>query len=317
MEKKYEKNFFVRITRIIFRIIFCIFVIANIFVVAHITGVETDLSWMLKLKIDAKRIADVKTIRRALSDYYKDNGHYPLSSDMCSSWLDANKKVNDNYIPELGNYISKLPHDPEEKKAGCPDYCYRSLPDGSDYDLTYYFNERNNRKSLGKYSSLCGNYIRYDVCGKNEKCPDFNEKLTIQSTPVLKKEISPDEIRLKDMEIIKESLEMYYKDHDSYPKMSVNCSSWVITAENKDINYISDMDSYLSKQPHDPQEKPKSCPDYCYQSDGEKYMLDFFLSKEFIKNNGNNILGKERKDEGECGNFIRFRICGKNEQCLD
>lgn len=315
---RFNKKLFRKAIKTILIWIISIFCFAGAVVVAQTFGFENNILWMLKINADAKRLDNISKIRKALDKYYMDNGHYPVSTDICSSWVITDEKKDVNYISNLDKYLPNQPHDPEEKKASCPDYCYKSLLDGSDYFLTYYFKERNDKKALGRYSSWCGNYIRYDVCGKDGKCNFFNEKAALapNSLAIFSKE-DFDNQRIEDVKKIQKAVDAYYKDNGHYPISTIICSSWVITDEKKDVNYISDLDKYLPAQPHDPEEKKSSCPDYCYKSDGERYMLDYFLSKEKTVYDENDVLLKESRDKGACGNFTRYGICKNDDNCSD
>ncbi len=286
-----------KIHKILLILIISVFLLNFIILISKAFGLDEEISWFLKLNEDAKRLSDIKKIRKALDLYYKDHKRYPSIDAICSSWLSTEK----NYLPELEPYLKEQPHDPIETSKKCPDYCYQGLQDGSDYKLIYYFKTPNPR-AIGIQTSLCGNYFRYEFCKKDLKCEYFNSHYTAQ---IKNLSLENDKKRLKDIAKIKKALEEFYKIHQHYPKSSIICSSWT-----EEKNYIPALKGFLKEQPHDPIEKPKSLPDYCYISNGKTYELIYYLKNELKENPG-----VPKPELGKSGEFKRYAICGK-EGCL-
>ena len=84
---------------------------------------------------DARRIADLKEIQKALEFYYDANGTYPIGSQGVNIWSSHTDAYgnNDNYIVGLApTYIPTLPRDPRYDTGGAG---YLYLSDGTDYIL--------------------------------------------------------------------------------------------------------------------------------------------------------------------------------------
>ncbi|MBI2053312.1 MAG: prepilin-type N-terminal cleavage/methylation domain-containing protein [Candidatus Sungbacteria bacterium] len=85
---------------------------------------------------DARRIADLKEMQKALEFYYDSNNAYPSSGGSwrgnCSSYGNYGISGSGGYIPDLApTYIPVLPVDPKPVGGSC--YLYNS--NGTDYIL--------------------------------------------------------------------------------------------------------------------------------------------------------------------------------------
>ena len=96
--------------------------------------VLTSLNQAREKARNAKRIADIKAISKAVEMYYAENGRYP--SPATPNWHQYSGHCppvgnHDNYIPDLvPQYFSELPRDPLfDDQWRC--YLYKS--DGTDY----------------------------------------------------------------------------------------------------------------------------------------------------------------------------------------
>lgn len=88
---------------------------------------------------DARRIADLKEIQKALEFYYDTNSTYPLGSQGSGVWSSHAPSYgnNDNYITGLApTYIPTIPRDPRYDE-GSQGYLYNS--NGTDYSLIAHF----------------------------------------------------------------------------------------------------------------------------------------------------------------------------------
>lgn len=78
-------------------------------------------------------IEDLKKIKKALSEYYKDNKKYPISVRFDGLYTNHGK-AGINWIPGLvPKYIKSLPRDPRRTGDGSKQYLYKS--NGKDYKL--------------------------------------------------------------------------------------------------------------------------------------------------------------------------------------
>lgn len=85
---------------------------------------------------NAKRVADLSQIQKALELYYNSNNAYPNTSGSwrseCNSWGGL---ASDQVIPGLvPTYMSRFPSDPKMNKAGST-ACYLYYSDGTNYKL--------------------------------------------------------------------------------------------------------------------------------------------------------------------------------------
>ncbi len=109
------------------------FTLIELLVVIAITGllasiVLVSLNSARKKARDARRIADLQQIKKALELYYSNNGHYPPPSTepscvynqhcFASSWSWNWPQVGTMLSP----YLSKLPKDPLNTPYGCSPY---------------------------------------------------------------------------------------------------------------------------------------------------------------------------------------------------
>ncbi|MCX6797480.1 MAG: prepilin-type N-terminal cleavage/methylation domain-containing protein [Candidatus Doudnabacteria bacterium] len=85
---------------------------------------------------NAKRVADLSQIQKALELYYNDNNGYPNPGwgwrSECNAWGGF---ASDQVIPGLvPKYMSRFPSDPKMNKAGSQ-ACYLYLSNGTDYKV--------------------------------------------------------------------------------------------------------------------------------------------------------------------------------------
>ncbi|HLD22133.1 MAG TPA: type II secretion system protein GspG [Patescibacteria group bacterium] len=279
-------------------VIFCIIGLGII--VFESSGVGNELKWLLKIDKDARRISDIQNIQQALDAYYAENNIYPFSTIMCSSWK-LGEGTEGMYIPDLKKYLPNQPHDPEEQPNSCPNYCYESLPNGTDYRIHYNLKEKNEKEAIGYYNSECNTFYTYTVCGKDAACQNYQERASNKNA---------DKLRITDIQKIQEALERYYTDNHQYPIAAATCSSWTTIDRKKIKNYIPYLDTYISEQPHDPEERLNSCPNYCYISlpDGSDYQLQYNVKNEEEEE----IIGYRTV---ECNRYATYAVCGKDEKC--
>ncbi|MEY4747262.1 MAG: protein ral secretion pathway protein [Candidatus Parcubacteria bacterium] len=95
---------------------------------------------------DARRLADVDAIKKALALYDNDHNLYPVSA--ATTTITGSDSVSTALTG--GGYISTVPVDPQ---AGTNDYSYRSA-NGTTYTIGYCMEQANNGHAQG-----CGNYI--------------------------------------------------------------------------------------------------------------------------------------------------------------
>ena len=114
------------------------FTLIELLVVIAIIGilsavVLTSLNSSQQKARNAKRIADIKAISKAVEMYYIEHGRYPLGSQGSGQWSGHCPSYGntDNYIPDLvPQYFSELPRDPLfDEMWKC--YIYKS--NGTDY----------------------------------------------------------------------------------------------------------------------------------------------------------------------------------------
>ncbi len=121
------------------------FTLIELLVVIAIIGilssvVLTSLSTAGKKADDAKRLAEMQQLQKALSLYYDDNGVYPTTSNAwwgnCSNFGSHDTSGSNGWVPNLApKYITTLPLDPKPiGNGGC--YLYQS--NGKDYMLLVY-----------------------------------------------------------------------------------------------------------------------------------------------------------------------------------
>lgn len=119
---------------------------------------------------DARRIADLRTIRNALELYISDNGQYPSNGYWTCSFLSS----WDTLAASLAPYISELPRDPTNSGypwvTGTYGYCYGRIS-ATEYDLVTQLEDVNNRNRCALNGwlfrnpnpdiSWCGSYSPY------------------------------------------------------------------------------------------------------------------------------------------------------------
>ncbi|HRH21667.1 MAG TPA: type II secretion system protein [bacterium] len=134
---------------------------------------------------DAKRVADVSSIRAALADYYKVFHRYPLS-------LTAGEPLAST-SPSL-IFLSSVPSNPQPVDGDCSaatSYAYLPSADGSDYTINFClggrvgdwgsgFNSLSSEtettcvpdcvRSCGAGSDGCGGSCSVSACGAGETC---------------------------------------------------------------------------------------------------------------------------------------------------
>lgn len=87
---------------------------------------------------DARRKADINTLKTAFGQYYEDHGEYP---DIC-----GNPSATCDMIslpPALNPYLSVLPKDPKYKKMGDETYKYKKLDNPLAYAIFVKFETGN------------------------------------------------------------------------------------------------------------------------------------------------------------------------------
>lgn len=94
---------------------------------------------------DTKRKADMVQVAKALELYYAENSGYPSTSGAwrgnCSTYGSYPDSGAGAWIPNFGNYMAQLPHDPDTNKPrslcqAVPTWaCYLYRSDGVDYKL--------------------------------------------------------------------------------------------------------------------------------------------------------------------------------------
>lgn len=86
---------------------------------------------------DARRLADLNTIKKALEMYRVENGVYPSTGGVTNSYWACSPNglpTNSVWIPNLApNYISSLPRDPRNPTNCVEDYNYKA--DENNYKL--------------------------------------------------------------------------------------------------------------------------------------------------------------------------------------
>lgn len=120
---------------------------------------------------DARRIADLRSIRTALELYASSNGQYPANGYWTCS---TNATAWGSLATALAPYISKLPTDPLNTGypwvTGTYGYCYGRIS-AQEYDLVTQFEDTNNPnrcalngwlfRYLNPDASWCGSYSPY------------------------------------------------------------------------------------------------------------------------------------------------------------
>jgi prepilin-type N-terminal cleavage/methylation domain-containing protein len=89
----------------------------------------------------ARRIADLKSIQKAVETYYSQNGAYPKTSDTTPSVFSectaawATTKSNDAVVPGLvPSFMPALPRDPQ-MRSSTGKSCYGYISDGKEYKI--------------------------------------------------------------------------------------------------------------------------------------------------------------------------------------
>ena len=81
---------------------------------------------------DAKRAGDIRQIKTALELYYSDNSSYPVAAAWFGGTGNCWGTITDTWIPNLSNYIARLPLDPKPTDCGSV-YVYAS--DGRNFKV--------------------------------------------------------------------------------------------------------------------------------------------------------------------------------------
>jgi len=111
---------------------------------------------------DAQRKSDLDQVKKALRMYYNDNNSYPSTGSL--TWGSVFQSAGGNMV-----YMKALPHDPNWKQAGDPDYNYTQVSGGQDFCLWAGL-ENKSDGDIGKSQSRCMNCARpgdlynYVVC---------------------------------------------------------------------------------------------------------------------------------------------------------
>lgn len=127
---------------------------------------------------DARRVADIEQLQKALEFYHHDNGFYPASqfggnpvtNNPNTSWFASNDTSWGLLQTALSKYIASLPHDPKESVAG---NCWSAC--GGNYDYAYF-------SGLTGVANPCGNdwyMIVYQLEIPNGPNPTFTPPCTV------------------------------------------------------------------------------------------------------------------------------------------
>ncbi len=110
-----------------FTLIELLVVIAIIALLATI--VIASLNCARKKARDARRLADIKEIQKAIEMYYDDHGRYPSPGENnCAGW-DTGNTEHDILPGRLDEYLRKVPADPSAT-GNCNGYRYYRYPAG-------------------------------------------------------------------------------------------------------------------------------------------------------------------------------------------
>lgn len=125
---------------------------------------------------DARRLADLNTIKKALEMYRIEKGVYPDTGGKTNSYWACTQTgypQNEDWIPGLvPDYISKLPNDPRNPSNCAYDYNFRSDP--QNYKLIARGPEDCKRIEL-KYPDLIDKYAQVGNPPVNRDCDKTNQ----------------------------------------------------------------------------------------------------------------------------------------------
>lgn len=82
-----------------------------------------------------RRLSDLKMLQKAVELYFSDYGSYPSTSGAWRYDCYSGTTYYNNYIPNITEYIPKLPHDPKSKCLGNLDYNYAYISNGTNYKI--------------------------------------------------------------------------------------------------------------------------------------------------------------------------------------
>ena len=139
-----------------------ILVVISIIAILAGVGLAT-FSGAQKKSRDAKRKADLETIRSALEMYRADNGEYPLRIDETSGWEISN---DGDWLENLpSNYLSIKPLDPKHpvgfyRYGACK---YTPNPPQTDYKLMVEIESGNNTHLCPSCDGYTGNTVDYCI----------------------------------------------------------------------------------------------------------------------------------------------------------
>jgi type II secretion system protein G len=89
---------------------------------------------------DARRLADIKSVDRALQLYYVDNGSYPSTSTLDDALTDSTCAIGSkstNWVPGLvPTYLPRLPQSFSPRTADPLTGCYQYASDGARYVIS-------------------------------------------------------------------------------------------------------------------------------------------------------------------------------------
>src|SRR3989338_11536602 len=84
---------------------------------------------------DAKRLAEMDTLRNSLELYYDDHGYYPPVTTPGGSLAGWEVSFIPDFLEALTPYLSRVPVDPTN--SGPPSYMFAPRPDGSFFYMYY------------------------------------------------------------------------------------------------------------------------------------------------------------------------------------
>ena len=99
---------------------------------------------------DARRLADLDAIKKALTLYYNDHEAYPVSSNATTT-ISGTDSLSTTLIS--GGHITSVPSDPQ---TGTYDYTYRTDANGTTFNLSFCLETNSNHT----YAQGCGNTMK-------------------------------------------------------------------------------------------------------------------------------------------------------------
>ncbi len=99
---------------------------------------------------DARRLADIDAIKKALTIYSNDNNHYATTGSAATTTITGSDAISAILI--ASGAITTVPADPQ---TGTNDYQYWSDASGTNYQLRFCMEQANNNLVQG-----CNNYFR-------------------------------------------------------------------------------------------------------------------------------------------------------------